>query len=139
MAAQPSTTLPALTIAHQQFLERLIVSLEGNGISPGNIAFLRRLAAELPRFRDGLPAEVRGEIDEVDRSMASLSTALDSLNAGIRAFQHNQEPGEAENVCLLDGDYIAGIAHQAHELSQLAAEAALRAKHLADQLSRLNA
>ena len=139
MAAQRSTTLPALTIAHQQFLERLITSLEDSSTSPSNIAFLRQLAVEMRRFRAALPGEVRGELDEIDRSMTSFSTALEGLKAGIGAFQHNEAASEATAVWLLDGEYVVGVAQQAHELSQLAAEAALRAKHLADQLSFLNA
>ena len=139
MAAQPSTTLPALTIAHQQFLERLIASLEDSGTSSGNIAFLRQLAVEMPRFRAGLPTEVGRELDEIDRSMTAFSTALEGLKAGIEAFQHNEAASETAAVSLLDGEYVIGVAQQAHELSQLAAEAALRAKHLADQLGRLNA
>jgi arginine/ornithine N-succinyltransferase beta subunit len=133
-----SQHLPALTDAHQHQLQHLIATLEVQGFASSDLTFLRNLASDMPHFRSNLPPDMRHTLDEIDRSAATFHNAVRGLSQAIAAFPQSDTGDVTTCAYTLDVAWITEFVQQSHELSQLAAEAALRGQHLIDQLKRFN-
>ena len=83
-SATTSRPLPALTSAHQRQLQQLIAVLEAHGTPERDLALLAQLAADLPRFRAGLPAAARAALEDLDQNETAIAAAYHDLREALR-------------------------------------------------------
>ncbi|MBK9943240.1 MAG: hypothetical protein IPP13_16660 [Kouleothrix sp.] len=135
-SATTSRPLPALTSAHQRQLQQLIAVLEAHGTPERDLALLTQLAADLPRFRAGLPAAARAALEDLDQNETAIAAAYHDLREALREYSAGDQSPGLPAVYLLDTTQLDACAAQAHRVAQLAAEVALRARQRIDLLGQ---
>ncbi|MBC8163719.1 MAG: hypothetical protein H7Z42_21130 [Roseiflexaceae bacterium] len=128
--------LPALSNAHRERLLQIISTLETTGLEDHEVGLLRQLSADFARFRAAMPQEVREALQEIDQNEAALQQSVPELLGLCQQFQHTTAINTICAAQLLDAPGLLVLAQQAHELAQVAAEVALRAKHRAGLLAK---
>ena len=118
--------MPSITHAAHEQLLALIEGLEQQQVDEDSVAFLRRLATDIPRMREILPDTVKESLQELDANETALAYAVHAATGTI---------AEYGRICtdplpiasLLDVDALAAIANAGRQLAQAGGEVAARA------------
>ena len=119
--------MPSITHAAHEQLLALIEGFEQQHIDDDALAFLRRLATDIPRMREVLPDPVKHALQELDANETALAYAIHAAASTI---------GEYQRMCadplpiasMLDAAALAAVAEAGRALAQAGSEVALRAQ-----------